>query len=47
MGSLTVDEMSIKQAVTYEKRRDSVHGFIEMGGLEKGVGLEILRYNQR
>lgn len=40
MRSLPVDEMSITEAVTYEKRRDSAHGLVEMGSLEKNFGLE-------
>lgn len=40
MGSLIVDEMSLKQALTYEKKGDKVHGLVEMGGLEKEVGIQ-------
>ncbi|XP_049513919.1 uncharacterized protein LOC125941048 [Dermacentor silvarum] len=39
-GSLVVDEMSIKQVATYEKKADRVHGLVEMGGLEKALGME-------
>lgn len=39
-GSLVMDEMSIKQATTYQKQSDSVHGLVDLGGAEAEYGLE-------
>lgn len=39
-GSLVVDEMAIKQAASYEKKADRVHGLVEMAGLETELGIE-------
>ncbi|KAG0441193.1 hypothetical protein HPB47_016017 [Ixodes persulcatus] len=33
-GSLIMDEMSIKQGVAYQMEADSVHGLVQLGGLE-------------
>ncbi|XP_040354454.2 LOW QUALITY PROTEIN: uncharacterized protein LOC120850237 [Ixodes scapularis] len=33
-GSLVMDEMSIKQGVEYQREGDSVHGLVQLGGLE-------------
>lgn len=35
-----MDEMSIKQATTYQKQSDSVHGLVDLGGAEAEYGLE-------
>ncbi|XP_037523600.2 DNA transposase THAP9 [Rhipicephalus sanguineus] len=39
-GSLVMDEMSIKQAMTYQKHSDTVHGLVDLGGAEEDYGLE-------
>lgn len=35
-----MDEMSIKQAMTYQKHSDTVHGLVDLGGAEEDYGLE-------
>ncbi|KAL1472745.1 hypothetical protein MTO96_039134 [Rhipicephalus appendiculatus] len=39
-GSLVMDEMSIKQAITYQKHSDTIHGLVDLGGAEGDYGLE-------
>ncbi|EEC16927.1 hypothetical protein IscW_ISCW012317 [Ixodes scapularis] len=39
-GSLVMDEMSLKQATTYEKHSDAVHGLVNLGGAEDDLGLQ-------
>ncbi|KAL1429305.1 hypothetical protein MTO96_016462 [Rhipicephalus appendiculatus] len=39
-GSLVMDEMSIKQAITYQNHSDTIHGLVDLGGAEEDYGLE-------
>ncbi|KAM7281505.1 uncharacterized protein ISCGN_005772 [Ixodes scapularis] len=39
-GSLVMDEMSLKQATTYQKQSDTVHGLVDLGGAESDFGLQ-------
>ncbi|XP_042150483.1 uncharacterized protein LOC115308658, partial [Ixodes scapularis] len=39
-GSLMMDEMSLKQATTYQKQSDTVHGLVDLGGAESDFGLQ-------
>ncbi|XP_077484185.1 uncharacterized protein LOC144094136 [Amblyomma americanum] len=39
LGSLVMDEMSLKQTTSYQKQSDVVHGFVDLGGAEVDFGL--------